>query len=160
MITFWQCSWFRRDFYHWSSKDHTPRSKLKVLWGAIIILLLFIIHDWNKTSIRERTYVQSRYVITPKNGIVGKKEVSLFTMATETLGFTTRFEASFTLLILVYIDVISCQQFVLPFKAPSDCSAGEFFDISSLSCVKCGPNQRRSTTGRDPQTAVPQLLSR
>lgn len=108
----------------------------------------------------QRSYVQRCYVITPENGIVGKKEVSLFTMATETLGFTTRFETSFTLLVLVYIDFISSQPFVFPFKAPSDCSAGEFFDISSLSCVKCGTNQRRSTTGPDPQTAAPQLLSR
>lgn len=88
-----------------------------------------------------------------KNGIVGKKEV-LFTMATETLGFTTRFKVSITLFILVYIDFLRCQQFVLPFKAPSDCSADEFFDISSLSCVKCGPNQRRSLTGPDPLTAA------
>lgn len=84
-----------------------------------------------------------------KNGIVGKKEVSLFTMATGTLGFITRFEASFKLCILIYIDFLNCQQFVLPFKTPSDCRANEFFDISSLSCVKCGPNQRQSTTGLD-----------
>uniref|UniRef100_A0A671UFT2 Transmembrane protein 67 n=1 Tax=Sparus aurata TaxID=8175 RepID=A0A671UFT2_SPAAU len=39
------------------------------------------------------------------------------------------------------------KQFIIPFKAPSNCSVDEFFDISSLSCVSCGPNQRRSTTG-------------
>lgn len=89
-----------------------------------------------------------------KNGIVGKKEVFLFTMATGTLGFTTRFKVSTTLFIVVYIDFLRCQQFVLPFKAPSECSADEFFDISSLSCGKCGPNQRRSPTGPDPHTAA------
>ncbi|XP_068425702.1 meckelin [Clinocottus analis] len=49
--------------------------------------------------------------------------------------------------LLVYIDLLNCQQYVIPFKAPSDCSVEEFFDISSLSCVKCGSNQRRSSTG-------------
>lgn len=56
MITFWQCSWFRRDFDHWSSKDHTPRSKLKVLWRAIIILLLFIIPDWKRAHLRAKSW--------------------------------------------------------------------------------------------------------
>ncbi|XP_017280448.1 meckelin [Kryptolebias marmoratus] len=52
-----------------------------------------------------------------------------------------------TLLFLMNIGHICCQQFVIPFKAPSDCGAEEFFDISSLSCAKCGSNQRQSTTG-------------
>uniref|UniRef100_A0A3B4GLU4 Uncharacterized protein n=1 Tax=Pundamilia nyererei TaxID=303518 RepID=A0A3B4GLU4_9CICH len=48
-----------------------------------------------------------------------------------------------TLFILMYIDVLRCQPFTIPFRTPSDCGAEEFFDISSLSCVRCGPNQRR-----------------
>uniref|UniRef100_A0A3B5BP19 Transmembrane protein 67 n=1 Tax=Stegastes partitus TaxID=144197 RepID=A0A3B5BP19_9TELE len=51
------------------------------------------------------------------------------------------------LYLLIHVEVILCQQFVIPFKAPSDCKAEEFFDISSLSCVSCGPNQSRSRTG-------------
>uniref|UniRef100_A0A8C4E5A3 Transmembrane protein 67 n=1 Tax=Dicentrarchus labrax TaxID=13489 RepID=A0A8C4E5A3_DICLA len=43
--------------------------------------------------------------------------------------------------------LLNCQQFIVPYKAPTDCSAEEFFDISSLSCARCGPNQQRSTTG-------------
>ncbi|XP_074509832.1 meckelin [Sebastes fasciatus] len=52
-----------------------------------------------------------------------------------------------TLLLLIYADLLHCQQFVIPFKAPSDCSAEEFFDISSVSCRSCGSDQQRSSTG-------------
>uniref|UniRef100_A0A672G498 Transmembrane protein 67 n=1 Tax=Salarias fasciatus TaxID=181472 RepID=A0A672G498_SALFA len=38
-------------------------------------------------------------------------------------------------------------QYIIPLKTPLDCQADEFFDISSLSCARCGANQRRSTTG-------------
>uniref|UniRef100_A0A674NQ89 Transmembrane protein 67 n=1 Tax=Takifugu rubripes TaxID=31033 RepID=A0A674NQ89_TAKRU len=55
-----------------------------------------------------------------------------------------------TLFLLLCIDFLSGQQFILPHKAPLDCGSDEFFDISSLSCVKCGPNQQRSTTGLNP----------
>uniref|UniRef100_A0A3Q4H780 Transmembrane protein 67 n=1 Tax=Neolamprologus brichardi TaxID=32507 RepID=A0A3Q4H780_NEOBR len=69
-------------------------------------------------------------------------------MATETLQFVVnRHKVPVTLFILMYIDVLRCQPFTIPFRTPSDCGAEEFFDISSLSCVRCGPNQRRSTTG-------------
>uniref|UniRef100_A0A8C9X1H5 Transmembrane protein 67 n=1 Tax=Sander lucioperca TaxID=283035 RepID=A0A8C9X1H5_SANLU len=72
----------------------------------------------------------------------------LFTMATGTLpSVVNRYKVHLTLFLLIYIGPLNCQQFVIPFKAPSDCSAEEFFDISSLSCVRCGSNQRRSTTG-------------
>ena len=70
-------------------------------------------------------------------------------MATGTLPLVvSRYKVPLTLVILIYTDLLHCQQFIIPFKAPSNCSAEEFFDISSLSCVSCGPNQRRSTTGR------------
>uniref|UniRef100_A0A3P8ZS91 Transmembrane protein 67 n=1 Tax=Esox lucius TaxID=8010 RepID=A0A3P8ZS91_ESOLU len=39
------------------------------------------------------------------------------------------------------------QQFAISFQRPADCDVEHFYDISSLSCVKCGPNQRRSATG-------------
>uniref|UniRef100_I3JFI6 Transmembrane protein 67 n=1 Tax=Oreochromis niloticus TaxID=8128 RepID=I3JFI6_ORENI len=69
-------------------------------------------------------------------------------MATETLPFLViRHKVPVTLFILMYIDLLWCQPFTIPFRTPSDCGAEEFFDISSLSCVRCGPNQRRSTTG-------------
>uniref|UniRef100_A0AAX7T1W9 Transmembrane protein 67 n=1 Tax=Astatotilapia calliptera TaxID=8154 RepID=A0AAX7T1W9_ASTCA len=54
-----------------------------------------------------------------------------------------RHKVPVTLFILMYIDVLRCQPFTIPFRTPSDCGAEEFFDISSLSCVRCGPNQRR-----------------
>ncbi|XP_019126002.2 meckelin isoform X1 [Larimichthys crocea] len=69
-------------------------------------------------------------------------------MATGTLPHVAnRYRVPLTLYLLIYTDLLDCQQFVVPYKTPSDCSAEEFFDISSLSCVKCGSNQRRSTTG-------------
>ncbi|XP_044214199.1 meckelin [Thunnus albacares] len=70
-------------------------------------------------------------------------------MATGTLPFVIlRYRVPLTLFLLIYIDLFHCLQFIVPFKAPSDCGVEEFFDISSLSCVRCGPNQRRSTTGQ------------
>ncbi|KAM6910050.1 meckelin [Xenentodon cancila] len=53
----------------------------------------------------------------------------------------------FALFLLMYTDPFQFQQFIVPFQAPSDCRAEEFFDISSLSCRSCGSNQRRSSTG-------------
>ncbi|XP_038567465.1 meckelin isoform X2 [Micropterus salmoides] len=69
-------------------------------------------------------------------------------MATGTLPFAVNtYKGPLTLFLLICLDVLNCQQFIISFKAPTDCSVDEFFDISSLSCVRCGPNQRRSTTG-------------
>ncbi|XP_047465822.1 meckelin isoform X2 [Mugil cephalus] len=69
-------------------------------------------------------------------------------MATGTLTFVVnKYIAPLILLILIYTDLLHCQQFIIPFKAPSDCGVQEFFDISSLSCMRCGPNQRKSPTG-------------
>lgn len=90
-----------------------------------------------------------------KNRLTGKYREPLFTMATGTLrAITSRNKVPITLFLLLCMDYTSCQQFVFPFKAPSDCSVEEFFDISSLSCVKCGPNQRRSTTGQYTEVAT------
>uniref|UniRef100_A0A7N8X8J7 Transmembrane protein 67 n=1 Tax=Mastacembelus armatus TaxID=205130 RepID=A0A7N8X8J7_9TELE len=69
-------------------------------------------------------------------------------MATGTLLFVVnRHKVPLTLFLLIYTDLLHCQHFVVTYKSPSDCGVEEYFDISSLSCVKCGPNQRRSTTG-------------
>ncbi|XP_051813360.1 meckelin [Acanthochromis polyacanthus] len=69
-------------------------------------------------------------------------------MATGTLPIVfSRHKVPLTLYLFIYVGLLHCQQFIIPFKAPSDCRAEQFFDISSLSCVSCGPNQRRSTTG-------------
>nr|XP_046254565.1 meckelin isoform X2 [Scatophagus argus] len=69
-------------------------------------------------------------------------------MATGTLPFLVNgFKVFLTLFLLIYTDRLNCQQFIVSFKAPSNCTVEEFFDISSLSCVRCGPNQQRDTTG-------------
>uniref|UniRef100_A0A7N8YET2 Transmembrane protein 67 n=1 Tax=Mastacembelus armatus TaxID=205130 RepID=A0A7N8YET2_9TELE len=68
----------------------------------------------------------------------------LLTMATGTLLFVVnRHKVPLTLFLLIYTDLLHCQHFVVTYKSPSDCGVEEYFDISSLSCVKCGPNQRR-----------------
>ncbi|CAJ1062186.1 meckelin [Xyrichtys novacula] len=69
-------------------------------------------------------------------------------MATGTLPFAVQKPGVLLPLFLLFsADFLYCQQFIISHKAPTDCAVEEFFDISSLSCVKCGPNQRRSTTG-------------
>uniref|UniRef100_A0A7N8YD46 Transmembrane protein 67 n=1 Tax=Mastacembelus armatus TaxID=205130 RepID=A0A7N8YD46_9TELE len=69
-------------------------------------------------------------------------------MATGTLLFVVnRHKVPLTLFLLIYTDLLHCQHFVVTYKSPSDCGVEEYFDISSLSCVKCGPNQRRMSHG-------------
>ncbi|XP_072250427.1 meckelin [Leuresthes tenuis] len=69
-------------------------------------------------------------------------------MATETLLFVVHgHRVCLTLFLLIYMEAVHCQQFIIPFKSPSDCGVDEFFDISSLSCARCGSNQRQSPTG-------------
>ncbi|KAM8868836.1 LOW QUALITY PROTEIN: meckelin [Spinachia spinachia] len=81
-------------------------------------------------------------------GIVGKKGRPMFTMATRTpLAAVNRYKVPLIIFLLIYMALLNCQQYAIPFKSPSDCSDEESFDISSLSCVNCGPNQQRSTTG-------------
>ncbi|XP_051577601.1 meckelin isoform X2 [Myxocyprinus asiaticus] len=65
-------------------------------------------------------------------------------MATGTLrGFMWRFSFIF----LLKLKTISCQQFSISFQQPSGCGVQSYFDVSSLSCVKCGPNQISSKSG-------------
>lgn len=78
--------------------------------------------------------------------IVGKKE-DIFTMATGTPLVLDRQMFCFTLFYVIHTHLFHCQQFLIPFKDPSGCGVNEFFDISSLSCAKCGANQRKSSSG-------------
>ncbi|MEQ2204846.1 hypothetical protein XENOCAPTIV_019498 [Xenoophorus captivus] len=67
---------------------------------------------------------------------MGSKGGPLFTMATETLLLFSRHRFLAYLLFVLYRNLADCQQFIIPFKSPSDCGADEFFDISSLSCSR------------------------
>uniref|UniRef100_A0A672G9U0 Transmembrane protein 67 n=1 Tax=Salarias fasciatus TaxID=181472 RepID=A0A672G9U0_SALFA len=69
-------------------------------------------------------------------------------MATGTLRLAiVTHKVPLALFLLICVDVLDGQQYIIPLKTPLDCQADEFFDISSLSCARCGANQRRSTTG-------------
>uniref|UniRef100_A0A673LSD5 Meckelin-like n=1 Tax=Sinocyclocheilus rhinocerous TaxID=307959 RepID=A0A673LSD5_9TELE len=78
-----------------------------------------------KQSKRMRTGTSSRVICT---------------MATGTL---RTFVCSFSIIFLFKLNGFFCQQFSVSFQQPSDCGVDSYFDISSLSCVKCGPNQVR-----------------
>ncbi|KAK3540968.1 hypothetical protein QTP86_007693 [Hemibagrus guttatus] len=67
-------------------------------------------------------------------------------MATGTLNPPQLFYGCF-LILLLKSNPIYCQQFSISFSQPSDCAVQNYFDISSLTCVKCGPNQVRSKSG-------------
>uniref|UniRef100_A0A3P9KSQ0 Transmembrane protein 67 n=1 Tax=Oryzias latipes TaxID=8090 RepID=A0A3P9KSQ0_ORYLA len=68
-------------------------------------------------------------------------------MATGTLLVVDRQMLCFTLFFVIHTHLFHCQQFLIPFKDPSGCGGDESFDISSLSCAKCGANQRKSSSG-------------
>ncbi|XP_019747671.1 meckelin-like isoform X2 [Hippocampus comes] len=68
-------------------------------------------------------------------------------METGTLPFIVSSYRFVFVFVFAYFDSVHCQQYVIPFQAPSDCGVKEFFDISSLSCVSCGENQQRSPAG-------------
>ncbi|XP_020565832.1 meckelin isoform X3 [Oryzias latipes] len=68
-------------------------------------------------------------------------------MATGTPLVLDRQMFCFTLFYVIHTHLFHCQQFLIPFKDPSGCGVNEFFDISSLSCAKCGANQRKSSSG-------------
>ncbi|XP_061531244.1 meckelin-like [Phycodurus eques] len=67
-------------------------------------------------------------------------------MATGTPPFISKHRFAFILFFL-RPNPVDGQHLLIPFQAPSDCSAEEFFDISSLSCVSCEQNQQRSAAG-------------
>ncbi|KAL7840509.1 hypothetical protein AOLI_G00258320 [Acnodon oligacanthus] len=51
------------------------------------------------------------------------------------------------LVLLLKSNLYTCEQFSIAFSKPSDCGAGGYFDISSLSCVKCGADQISGKSG-------------
>ncbi|XP_029598947.1 meckelin-like isoform X2 [Salmo trutta] len=51
------------------------------------------------------------------------------------------------LFLTIKSNLLHSQQFTISFQRPSDCGVEQFYDISSQSCVKCGPNQSSSATG-------------
>nr|XP_010586704.2 meckelin isoform X4 [Loxodonta africana] len=51
------------------------------------------------------------------------------------------------LLLLALPRVLQAQTFSLPFRQPESCSHNQYFDISALSCVPCGANQRQDAGG-------------
>ncbi|XP_045361401.1 meckelin isoform X2 [Camelus bactrianus] len=50
-------------------------------------------------------------------------------------------------LLLVLSRVSQAQVFFFPFRQPETCGHNEYFDISALSCVPCGANQRQDARG-------------
>ncbi|XP_046906171.1 meckelin [Hypomesus transpacificus] len=65
-------------------------------------------------------------------------------MATETLSVDF---CTLTLFLLIKSNLLYCQQFAISFQGPSDCGTEQYFDISSLSCLKCGSSQKKSADG-------------
>ncbi|KAF5915151.1 hypothetical protein HPG69_011614 [Diceros bicornis minor] len=51
------------------------------------------------------------------------------------------------LLVLVLPRLSQAQTFSLPFRQPETCGHNQYFDISALSCVSCGANQRQDSRG-------------
>lgn len=118
-----------------------PNEPNKLIWAVFVVVELIL----RKSRCNAVMVTSSR----TKHSLMGKSRELLFTMATGTPRTVSHGSTqSVTLFLLLYISCVWCQQFVFPFKAPSDCSAEEFFDISSLSCVRCGADQRQSTTGQ------------
>ncbi|XP_074843042.1 meckelin [Carettochelys insculpta] len=50
-------------------------------------------------------------------------------------------------LLLLSARLSTGQSFSLPLRQPQDCGDGRYFDISSLACGQCGPQQERSAGG-------------
>ena len=61
---------------------------------------------------------------------------------------STLSSASVTLFLsLVLPRVSQAQTFFFPFRQPETCGHNQYFDISALSCVACGSNQRQDAGG-------------
>uniref|UniRef100_A0A4W5QT08 Transmembrane protein 67 n=1 Tax=Hucho hucho TaxID=62062 RepID=A0A4W5QT08_9TELE len=80
--------------------------------------------------------------ITATRPISRAVEVRFSTMATGML-----LVCRLALFLTIKSNLLHSQQFTISFQRPSDCGVEQFYDISSQSCVKCGPNQRTSATG-------------
>lgn len=94
----------------------------------------------------KRTRVWS-FAYTGKGGAYHAVSACAFcTMATRTLNLPGLLYG-YLLVFLLISNQIYCQQFSISFLKPSDCGVQAYFDISNLTCVKCGPNQVRSKSG-------------
>lgn len=69
------------------------------------------------------------------------------TMATGTLNLPELFYGYF-FVFLLSLNPIHCQQFSISFSEPLNCGVQHYFDVSNLTCVKCGPNQVSSKSGK------------
>ncbi|KAL2083917.1 hypothetical protein ACEWY4_019435 [Coilia grayii] len=52
-----------------------------------------------------------------------------------------------TFIILLLLSAYSCQLFTISFQDPTGCGEESYFDSSSLSCLRCGPNQVPNKSG-------------
>ncbi|XP_063055866.1 meckelin [Engraulis encrasicolus] len=52
-----------------------------------------------------------------------------------------------TFIILLFLSAYSCQLYTISFQDSTGCGEDSYFDISGLSCLKCGPNQVPSKSG-------------
>lgn len=50
-------------------------------------------------------------------------------------------------LVLVVPSISQALTFSFPFQQPETCSHNQYFDISALSCVSCGANQKHDARG-------------
>uniref|UniRef100_A0AAR2LF12 Transmembrane protein 67 n=1 Tax=Pygocentrus nattereri TaxID=42514 RepID=A0AAR2LF12_PYGNA len=84
--------------------------------------------------------------IKPQNKKSLKRRGSgVCTMATGTLHSQLVFGCF--LVLLLKSNLHTCEQFSIAFSKPSDCGVGGYFDISSLSCAKCGADQISGKSG-------------
>ncbi|XP_064444198.1 meckelin isoform X2 [Mirounga angustirostris] len=57
------------------------------------------------------------------------------------------FSAAVNVFLLLVLPRVSRAQTFFPFLQPESCGPNQYFDISALSCVPCGANQRRDARG-------------
>ncbi|KAF7478073.1 Hypothetical predicted protein [Marmota monax] len=51
-------------------------------------------------------------------------------------------------LLWVLLRVSQAQGYFLPFRQPETCDHNQYFDISALTCVQCGDNQKQDAQGK------------
>lgn len=62
------------------------------------------------------------------------------------------FAAAVNVFLLLALPRVShAQTFSFPFLQPESCGHNQYFDISALSCVPCGANQRQDARGETVQ---------
>uniref|UniRef100_A0A674DZ85 Transmembrane protein 67 n=1 Tax=Salmo trutta TaxID=8032 RepID=A0A674DZ85_SALTR len=81
-------------------------------------------------------------------GELGRREKSgASTLSFSTMATGKLLVCGLALFLTIKSNLLHSQQFTISFQRPSDCGVEQFYDISSQSCVKCGPNQSSSATG-------------